>query len=259
MLCKGGLIILIVNLRRKPRKKINPTGKLHVAFIDDGIDPKICPSIKQALYVDPETEKVLPEPVSALFRLTHGTTCCQVFQHYCKEEKNIEITSLNIMAGEEKGNIYHLKAALHWCGQHGVDLINLSIGSVAKEDKGMMFRMTKKAYKKGCLMVAANKNAPLRTYPSTFDHIIGVECDHSGDLKTSHYKYIPDHPLGLDYQANIDPSIVHPKNHYQSNSTSTPFITALVANYMTELLLKGVKNKGLNEIKNALNVASDLE
>lgn len=219
---------------------------LHVAFIDDGIDNRLCPEFTNSLSIDKETFRLIPySPSSKDAALTHGTYCAKVFSHYCQHIKEIKLSSIDVICNQEKGDIRFLASALTWCMVNKVDMINLSIGSTIKRDQFSLYRMTRKAYKKGCLLIAANKNAPTITYPASFKHVIGVQCDHQDALCNNQLLYTPHDPLHLDFTAHLDTSMMD--SHIpQSNSLAAPFITALISNLFVvkgKMDLKDVKKE----------------
>lgn len=105
-------------------------------------------------------------------KMSHGTIVSQIIGLFAKFD---EIIILEILYEEEIGNIQNLIAALEWCTQENVNLINLSIGTTEKEDFEPLKKICMQLKKQGKLLIAAEHNQGLQAAPALFDGVISVK------------------------------------------------------------------------------------
>ncbi len=219
---------------------------LKVAFIDDGImrEAEGLPNeVKKYKIYGSNLEKCIEK--ENLYYLSHGTMCFWVFDEYINERDYLlyDIEIIDSKTGNCK--IDYLKKALELCLKENVDIINMSLGSVFDVDcelEGIL----KRIYERGTIMVAAQNNDGLITYPACSRYVYGVERDYMGILLKDQY-CIQQKKDNINIISHCDFSKVEMEHGIvlgKYNSFSTPFITALVYNE----LVKGKKRQQLINI-----------
>ncbi|MCR2805802.1 S8 family peptidase [Paenibacillus soyae] len=91
-----------------------------------------------------------------------------------------ELYAVKSMDASGNGTLQDLLEALEWSIEHGMDIINLSLGS--PEDSPLIREMVDRAYAEGIVVIAASGNnqvdVPLSTYtvyyPAKYDSVIAV-------------------------------------------------------------------------------------
>ncbi|MDQ0493835.1 S8 family serine peptidase [Paenibacillus brasilensis] len=204
--------------------------KIHVAIIDDGVNTGFLNT--RLLY----NVEIAHEGVEDGRILNHGTLCAAIVQAYFPDAV---ISSVKIM-NHRKGNAVQLCAALDWCVQHGVQVANISLGSINYRDRGMLREAVNDAAMAGLIMVCAAQNGGLLTYPASFANVIGVRCDRSGILAAGQYTYNADTAFssGIEFTAFARHELVGATGEVvqcpNSNSYATPFVTAQVCRFLQQ-------------------------
>ncbi|WP_238353972.1 S8 family serine peptidase [Paenibacillus sp. 23TSA30-6] len=204
--------------------------KIHVAIIDDGVNAGFLNT--QLLY----NVEIAHGGVEDGGTLNHGTLCAAIVQTYFPD---VIISSVKIM-NHRKGNAVQLCAALDWCVKHGVQVANISLGSINYRDRGMLREAVNDAAMAGLIMVCAAQNGGLLTYPASFANVIGVRCDRNGILTAGQYTYDPEMAFssGIDFTAFAKHELVGAVGEAvqcpNSNSYATPFVTAQVCKVLQQ-------------------------
>ncbi|MBY0023195.1 S8 family serine peptidase [Paenibacillus polymyxa] len=198
--------------------------KIHVAIIDDGVNADF---LNSHLLYDVEIAHGGAEDGRSL---NHGTLCAAIVQTYFPDAM---ISSVKIM-NDRKGNAVQLCAALDWCVKHGVQVANMSLGSIKYRDREMLREAVNDAARAGLIMVCAAQNGGLLTYPASFANVIGVRCDRSGILMVGQYTYDAEkaYSSGIEFTAFARHELVDSTGGIvrcsNCNSYATPFVTAQV-------------------------------
>lgn len=104
--------------------------------------------------------------------VTHGTIVTQVVSQYgCFDE----IYAIEILNDDEKGNVHDLIAALMWCKNKKIDIINISMGSTNDYCSRKVNRICRSLVKEGKIIVSAENNYGLVSFPSKFQDVISVK------------------------------------------------------------------------------------
>ena len=169
-----------------------------------------------------------------------------------------------------------LIAAIQWCIDNEIDVANLSLGTTDVTFKKALQKVCRKAVDAGVILVAAESNDGLESYPAVFPEVIGVTGGAIADLSTPQHAYEVD---GFYYRkdhciecvARGDDQRVCWLNgkHIMTggNSFAAPHITGIIARLLEQhpkcsvqdirLLLQ---EKALNEISQGQNKSkSDLQ
>ncbi|MEK4459520.1 S8 family serine peptidase [Paenibacillus sp. FSL R10-2748] len=219
--------------------------KIHVAIIDDGVNAGFLNT--QLLY----NVEIAHGDVEDGRTLNHGTLCAAIVQTYFPDAI---ISSVKIM-NHRKGNAAQLCAALDWCVKHGVQVANISLGSINYRDRGMLREAVNNAAMAGLIMVCAAQNGGLLTYPASFANVIGVRCDHSGILTAGQYTYDAEKAFssGIDFTAFAKHELIGAAGEAvqcpNSNSYATPFVTAQVC----KVLQKSKRVPSIEKLKHILH------
>ncbi|WP_226000313.1 S8 family serine peptidase [Paenibacillus sp. BJ-4] len=204
--------------------------KIHAAIIDDGVNTGFLNT--HLLY----NVEIAHGGVEDGRILNHGTLCAAIVQTYFPD---VVISSVKIM-NHRKGNAVQLCAALDWCVKHGVQVANISLGSINYRDRGMLRGAVNDAAMAGLIMVCAAQNGGLLTYPASFANVIGVRCDRSGILAAGQYTYNADTAFssGIEFTAFARHELVGATGEVvqcpNSNSYAAPFVTAQVCKVLQQ-------------------------
>lgn len=149
--------------------------KVKVAIIDDGVKRADGIVIEQDLYVNADG-KIYDRNGSKKIMTNHGTICAAIISCYASD---FEIISLKIFDGEIlRTNIYRFVAAIEWCIEKNVDIINLSLGSTRISDYRLIKKLVYQTLEKGIVLISAYSNEDgLYTMPSCMCGVYGVKAD----------------------------------------------------------------------------------
>jgi hypothetical protein len=216
---------------------------IHIAIIDDGVNSKYFNemSLVHDLEITSKLE-IKKRNQKSPYSNSHGTTCAAIIRKYYK--KGI-LSSIKILNEKGLSNKHKLIKAIEWCIQNKVDIIHLSIGSVHYEDKKELKRIIDKANRNGLIIIAANKNEDIITYPAFFKNVIGVKSQKFKSLREGEYIYLF---KGID-RIEVIACGSHLLKNYKGkeyitpncNSFAAPMITAMVAEIIEKLSKHSVK------------------
>ena len=142
------------------------------AIIDDGVDIDM-PAIVRNIEIDKFGHVMSRKPTG---EMSHATICFRIIEKYA--HSLFAVISIKILHAEtQRCNKDALIAALCWCKENGIRLIHLSIGTIEPHDFGAIEEVVGQLAVRGVIIVAANSNQGVQTYPAFDNHVIGVECD----------------------------------------------------------------------------------
>jgi subtilisin family serine protease len=127
----------------------------------------------------------------------HGTWCAGILaaQHngipgsYRGVAPGIELYVVKTQAADGSGTAGSMAAGIDWCWQHGIQIINISVGGIVPNEVEQ--QACDHAYANGCLLVAAagnDGNAPgydVVVYPARYDSVIAVAAVDIAELVAS--------------------------------------------------------------------------
>ena len=169
-----------VNVERgvSDKPKTAENGKKKIAVIDSGVD--ITEDIDVAdrvdlLYAGEESSFLCCDMTG------HGTTVASII--CAKDDDNgvtgidedLEVYSVRILDENNEAPISRVVAALQWCEENGIDIINMSFGT--NYDSDILREEIKSVADKGILMIAAagnDKEADQILYPAAYEEVMAV-------------------------------------------------------------------------------------
>ena len=116
----------------------------------------------------------------------HGTHIAGIVHLVAPKAK---IMPLRVLDSEGHGTDFNVSKAIEYAQEHGANIINLSLGSIAQSS--MIDDAVKDASEKGILVVAAagNLNVPDPQWPAAGTCVIGVTAVGATDAKSSYSNY----------------------------------------------------------------------
>lgn len=232
---------------------------IHIAVIDDGINEKYYNNCRLKYNIEISNElNVIERKIYDKHIYSHGTICAAIIHKYSPEAciSSIKILNENGQAEKQK-----LVRAIEWCIDKRINIINLSLGTSYFYDYEIIFDITKKAIKKGIIIIAASSNSGLITYPAYFTDVISVKCDREDALKNEEYVYNYYPVDGVDITACSNHLIdtTFGGNEYTGvcNSYAAAFITSKVYNILCQNKNINLQNINMELSKGAVNYNSN--
>ena len=199
------------------------------AIIDDGVNLAI-PAIVQNIEID--RLGIVKNRTPAL-AFNHATICFKIIQNYA--HTLFDAVSIKILDDDtHRANKDALIAAFRWCMENDIQLIHMSIGTTEPHDGEAIREMIGRLVEQGIVIVAANSNKGVQTYPAYDNRVIGVECDDM--LEGDQFVYTPNARTGIMFRASARHRLKESRFGITSpsNSFAAPLITAqllLLAEY----------------------------
>ncbi len=144
---------------------------MRIAIIDDGVS-------KDAVYSNLEQYAVCndcvceaKEPCNSL---SHGSICAKIIEKYI-ENDDITFISIQVLNEDDIGEISDLIAALNWCVDQKIDIINLSLGTPPCPKANELNEICQFLCNSGTKIVAASNNNGDLSYPAGFPCVTSVE------------------------------------------------------------------------------------
>ena len=191
------------------------------AILDDGVNLEL-PAIVQNLEIDRHgmVKKRISKSTS-----DHATICFKIIQKYAGTL--FDVVSIKILNDDtRRGNKDALIAAFRWCMENEIRLIHMSIGTTDPRDGEEIRTLIGELTARGIIIVAANSNKGVQTYPAYENRVIGVECD--ATLRDDQFVYTPNALNGMMFRASSRHRIAGGPVPITSfaNSFAAPLITA---------------------------------
>lgn len=222
---------------------------VHVAVIDDGVNKEyyglqyLQNDIAVTDELGIESRQEYDKEINS-----HGTVCAAIIKKYCPDAA---ISSVKALDSGAPGNIKKLVKAIEWCIEADVDLINLSIGTNNFEDGNLLREVVAEAHNNGIIIIAANQNEDIITYPASFHNVLGVKCDRKDALQEGEFLYCMEAADGIEIIAcgrhSLKNYLGEEKHTTNWNSWAAPMVTSLVAG-----MLKYIPYASLEQIKREL-------
>ncbi len=156
-----------------PFSKLTGRG-VKVAIVDSGIDqshPKVGPVSGGAdISIGAEGQIVYVEE-DFTDRAGHGTACAGIIR---KKAPAVELYSVRIFDASLSARGEALVAAVRWATENGMNVVNLSLGTTDVAFRESIDEACGEAVEAGVILVAAEHNEGLESYPAVLSGAIGV-------------------------------------------------------------------------------------
>ncbi|MCX7921762.1 MAG: S8 family serine peptidase [Clostridia bacterium] len=219
---------------------------LHIAVVDDGINEKFYSTgpFHYDIEITPELQ-VIERSGYDPYLTSHGTTCAGIIKKYFP---NVVLSSIKILNKRALGVKDQLIKAIEWCCDNGIQLVNLSLGTIDYRDFDSIKHVVNGADKKGLIIVAACNNRNIISYPASLSNVIGVKCDKMDKLRQGEYVYNTPSYDNIEITSCSTHALKIFTGEVQTtslcNSFAAPFVTALAARIMEAcpgITLEGIK------------------
>jgi uncharacterized NAD-dependent epimerase/dehydratase family protein len=170
------------------------TGKgVRVAVVDTGIDV-MHPDIGNLqggveISIGSDGEPIYSDAYSRDV-VGHGTACAAIIR---KKAPAVELLSIKILNQDLSADVRALVAAIRWAMEHGIHLVNLSLGTVEKWYLSVLQETCNDACRRGMILVAGGHGSGWESYPAVFPSVIGVTSKSKGGAWS--YVYRPGQPI----------------------------------------------------------------
>ncbi len=203
---------------------------VRVGVIDSGIDndhPAVAGRVRgyAAIIRDAQGEwQVTTEPHGDAFG--HGTACADIIRRVAPD---VELYSIKVLGARLSGKGDAFLAGLRWALDHGMDLVNLSLGTTKRDFADPFHDLADRAYFQKTILVTAANNLPVVSYPSLYASVISV-AGHEGTDPFGFY-YNPAPPVEF-LAPGVDLTVAWAAGQQLTvtgNSFAAPHITGVVA------------------------------
>ena len=201
-----------------------------VAVIDSGIDdehPAIPGGVQGWVAVDVDGRG---NPVYRRGRhpdgAGHGTACGGIIKSIAPA---VELFSIQVLGEQGHCSGDNFIGGIRWALDHGMDIINMSLGTSRAKYFGLLHDLADEAYFRGSILVVAASNRPVMSYPALYASVIGVAAVEEDDPLTFYYNTTPP----AEFMAGgINVRVAQPGGRYaivSGNSMACPRISAICA------------------------------
>ena len=207
---------------------------MRIGIVDSGVDvrhSKLSGADIKGVYVSQHGGRISITP-DFEDRLGHGTAITAIINSHIK---NAEFFIAKIFDTELIGSEKVMAAALRWCIESRVDVVNMSLGVVAETPSQELFELCEYAAANNICVVAAAANSTHTTcYPAYFPTVFGVmsgTCNRKND-----YGYAPNSPIDFLAKGCVQ-RVAHLNNSFkivEGTSYACAHFTGIVANVLTE-------------------------
>ncbi len=212
------------------------TGKgIKVGILDSGVDnghPAIDGRVVDwAAFSTSEKGRLIEDFGFHSDNFGHGTACADII-HRLAPDANL--VSIKVLDGESNGSGNAVVAGLRWCIDHGIRVVNISLGVMRKNFAMLLYELADKAYFNNVILVTAANNMPIPSYPSLYASVISVACHDSQGPREFYYNPTPP----VEFRApgvNINVAWANKRAlTVTGNSFAAPYITGLVAQIVSK-------------------------
>ncbi|MCY6958488.1 S8 family serine peptidase [Clostridium brassicae] len=212
--------------------------KIRIAIIDNGIDSVLLKdNIENNIYVNNTGITISEKNNINKQQFQHGTICALIIRKYCPM---CDLTSIRLLDCKGKGRVSNLEAALQWCQDNNIKIVNLSFGTTHFADKRKIQKIINYFANRDMILISATSNDGYVTYPASFSKVIGVDSGNSFEFnrkmllkKGIEIECLSEHEIVLNNCNILTP---------RSSSYAAPYVTAKIGNIF---LLQEILNKKL--------------
>lgn len=145
---------------------------VRVAVVDSGVDPthpriRVAGGIALSVGGGGRIEQI----GEIADKAGHGTACAGII---LKKAPAASIFSVRIFDESLSADGSVLVAALRWCLDEGMDVVNLSLGTTDASFRRPLAEAAREAVRAGIVLVASEHNEGLESYPAVLPDVIGV-------------------------------------------------------------------------------------
>jgi len=165
------------------------TGKgVSVAIIDSGIDvehPDLKGKVVESVEARSEERKIVFEKSEAGDSTGHGTACASIISRIAPDT---EFYSIKVLGAGNVGNTQAFLYGLDYAIKNRYRLINLSLGTTKPNYFAELHDLLDRAYRAGCIVVAAANNLPQPSFPSVFSSSL-ISVSKSAETDPFHFGF----------------------------------------------------------------------
>lgn len=147
---------------------------VRVAVVDSGIDqnhPKIG-SITDGVHISVDCDgRIVYDCDDYSDRAGHGTACAGIIR---KKAPETELFSIRVFDQSLSAPGGALVSAVQWAIEKRIDIVNLSLGTTDIAFRGAISDVCGLAVERGIVLIAAEHNSGLESYPAALPETIGV-------------------------------------------------------------------------------------
>lgn len=148
--------------------------RVKVAVLDTGIDKEheyLKENIIGGIAFEPKDEYIITSDKYD-DKNGHGTACSSIIK---KEFRDVDIFSVKILDHNGKSDIQVLEEALKYVLKTNIRLINLSLSLLTDEIVHDLYKICNELERNNKIVVCSLANGFEKSYPATFDNVIGVK------------------------------------------------------------------------------------
>ena len=101
----------------------------------------------------------------------HGTACAAIIRGLAPD---VELVSVRVLGARLSGAGVVFAAGLRWAIEHGVQVINLSLGTTVRDFRDALHELADLAAFHNVVLVTAANNMPVPSFPSMYASVISV-------------------------------------------------------------------------------------
>lgn len=225
---------------------------IRAAVIDDGIQESMDSVFTKINRIYVEKGRVCQGTAVPILPLSHGTICAAVI---ASKETDMELFDIRIFE-DGSAEMEDLITALEYCMSCGVQVINLSCGTLNYLEYKKVERTLYKLLRRNVMIVSAFSNQGIMSFPASCRGVFGVRADLGKCLKGGEYGFqeFRDGRLENSIVAHIGTVIIDDsKLEVTANSYAAPVITGEIVRILKKnprcsfkqvlkrLILHGVK------------------
>jgi len=198
-----------------------------IAVIDSGVNPKHphIPVAVQGVAFDPETEG---QAGTEFWEdtLGHGTAVTAAIQ---EKAPGAEYFILKLFGAGLRTTTQRLILALNWAVDHGMHVVNLSLGTPNVEHRPALEAAVARAAEADVLLVSARGHGEIPMYPGMLPGVIGVDLD--WDLPRHSYRIAEKDGQRFYYGSGFPRSLpgMAPRRNLHGISFAVANLTGIVA------------------------------
>ncbi|MFH1567992.1 MAG: S8 family serine peptidase, partial [Gemmatimonadota bacterium] len=162
---------------------------VRVAVVDSGIDPLAADvgAVAGGVSLSLDAAGPVRRGVCLTDHLGHGTACAGIIRRLAP---GVELHAVRIFDEALVADGKLLVAAIDWAVEAGMQVVNLSLGTTDPSLAPDLARVCGRAVEAGVLLVAAEHNDGLESYPASLPGVVGVRA---GKVHTRHgYRWLDD-------------------------------------------------------------------